>query len=74
MNLENYIDDFDPTKLFKKLLEANKIQSDDNHLKTFMSVIKGKFENLKKEYKTKDYFKSFPVLDTDYTSHVIGNF
>lgn len=73
MNLETYITNFDASSVIESVLKANNVEPDDNHMKVHMQYIRTKLDSLKKAYKSKDYFKDFPILDTDYASYVIGN-
>ena len=73
MNPEKYFDNYDFTSIVEQILKENDIQSDDNHYQRHMQEIRTKIEAIRRNYKTKDYFKEIPILDNDFSSYVISN-
>jgi hypothetical protein len=74
LNAESYFDNYNYTPIYEQVLKESKVASDDNHLQRHTIEIKKKVEEIKKTYKTKEYFKDMPTLDNDFSSYIICKF
>lgn len=71
---ENFFDTYDYTHIFEMVFKDHSIMGDDNHYGRHIQELKKKVDELKKVYKSKDYFKDMPTLDRDFSYYVISKF
>ncbi len=72
INPENFFETYDFNPIIEQIFRENNVQGDDNHFNRHMQEIKKKIEELRRSYKTKDYFKDMPILNKDFSSYVIS--
>ena len=74
LNAESYFDNFNYAPIYEHVLKENKVASDDVNIQRHNIEIKKKIEEMKRIYKTREYFKDMPTLDKDFSSYVICKF
>jgi hypothetical protein len=74
INPENFFESYDFNPIIEHIFRENNVQGDDNYFNRHMQEIKKKIEELRRSYKTKDYFKDMPILNKDFSSYVISTF
>jgi hypothetical protein len=73
MNPDTFFETYDYNQIVEQIFKENNVPSDDNHYGRHMQEIKKKIEDIKRAYKSKDYFKEMPMLNKDYSSYMISN-
>jgi hypothetical protein len=71
LNADSYFDNFNYAPIVERVLSENKVEHDDNHYGRHMQEIKKKIEEIRRTYKSRDYFKEMPTMDNDFSSYVI---
>jgi hypothetical protein len=74
LNAESYFDNYNFAPIYEQVLKENKVAPDDVHYQRHTIEIKKKVEEIKKSYKSKEYFKDMPTLDNDFSSYIICKF
>ena len=74
INPENFFDTYDYSSVIEHIMKECGVMNDDNDYSRHMQEIDKKINDIKKNYKGKDYFMNMPILDNDYSSYVISKF
>ena len=70
-NIENYFAKFDYESIMNEILNENKVERDDDHLKRHKVEIRKKIDEVTKKLKDSDLLRELPVLDKIFSSYVI---
>ena len=70
-NIESYFAKFDYESVMNELLNENKVEKDDDHIKRHKVEIKKKLEDVTRKLKDSDLLRELPVLDKIFSSYVI---
>lgn len=70
-NIENYFAKFDYESIMNEILNENKVEKDDDHIKRHKVEIKKKLEEVTRKLKDSDLLRDLPVLDKIFSSYVI---
>ena len=70
-NIENYFANFDYESIMNEILNENKVERDDDHLKRHKVEIKKKIDDVTRKLKDSDLLRDLPVLDKIFSSYVI---
>ena len=70
-NIENYFEKFDYESIMNEILNENKVERDDDHLKRHKVEIKKKIDDVTRKLKDSDLLRDLPVLDKIFSSYVI---
>jgi len=73
-NIENYFAKFDYESIINEILNENKVEKDDDHIKRHKVEIKKKIEDVTRKLKDSDLLRDLPVLDKIFSSYVICKF
>lgn len=71
LNAESYFENYNFAPIYEEVLKESSIAADDNHLQRHTIEIKKKVEEIRKTYKSREYFKDMPTLDNDFSSYII---
>jgi hypothetical protein len=74
LNAENYFENYNYAPIYEQVLKENKVAPDDVNFQRHNIEIRKKIDEIKRLYKTREYFKDMPTLDNDFSSYVICKF
>ena len=71
INPETFFETYDYNPIIEQIFKHNNLPHDDNYYNRHLQEIKKKIEEIKRNYKNKDYFKDMPSLNKDFSSYMI---
>jgi len=71
LSAQSYFDNYNYAPIYEQVLKENKVNSDDVHYQRHTIEIRKKVDEIKKSYKSREFFKDMPNLDNDFSSYMI---
>ena len=74
INPDTFFETYDYLPIIEQIFKDNGVPADDNHYGRHMQEIKKKVEEVKRNYKTKDYFREMPNMNRDFSSYMLSKY